>query len=241
MSEVSYLQKDDTVGTGASSYKGISDEKVKESLRNSMIVHGLYCIPINVEKQTNIERWQEPDQYSKVPGAMKTKQQIFTDMVWTFRVYHISGAYIEGTSVGHGIDSQDKAPGKAMTYAMKYFLLNLFMIPTGLDPDKIHSNQIEVPKTETVKTPKPHTPLEKSKPQFPSEAEVLKNLYKDTGIISPEIYKGVIENWTQNGAALLYGKYIYTVTPNGKNYFELTDNQYTKIKNLVKFKHGEEK
>jgi hypothetical protein len=39
-------------------------------------------------------------------------------------------------SIGSGIDSQDKATGKALTYAYKYALLRLFAIPTGEDPDR---------------------------------------------------------------------------------------------------------
>jgi hypothetical protein len=244
MSEVNYLQKDDTVGTGASSYKGISDEKVRETIRKSMIVHGLYCMPVKIEKQTNVERWQEPDPYKK--DVIKTKQQVFTDIVFTFRVYHISGAYIEGVSNGHGIDSQDKAPGKAMTYAMKYFLLNLFMIPTGEDPDKIHSSQIEIPKTldernaekkaESKVEGEKHTPLHKT---YPAEADIESNLFGGKGIIGLDIFEGIISNWTKNGAALLYGKYIYTVKDGNYNYFKLDlPHQLNKIEKLIKYRHG---
>lgn len=39
-------------------------------------------------------------------------------------------------SYGDGIDSGDKAPGKAMTYSDKYSLLKAYKIATGDDPDK---------------------------------------------------------------------------------------------------------
>ena len=47
---------------------------------------------------------------------------------------------------GHGIDSQDKAPGKATTYALKYALLYTFMVATGKidDADSTHSDDIPV-------------------------------------------------------------------------------------------------
>ena len=40
---------------------------------------------------------------------------------------------------GDGVDTQDKAPGKAMTYADKYALLKAYKIVTGEDPDQQHS------------------------------------------------------------------------------------------------------
>ena len=43
---------------------------------------------------------------------------------------------IEMTSYADGIDSGDKATGKAMTYSVKYSLLKAYKIATGDDPDK---------------------------------------------------------------------------------------------------------
>lgn len=246
MSEVNYLQKDDTVGTGSSSYRGISDEKVRDNVRKSMIVHGLICVPVKIDKETNIERWTEPDPYSKT-GGTKQKQQIFSDIVFTFRIYHTSGAFIEGQSSGHGIDSQDKSPGKAMTYAMKYFLLNTFMVPTGDDPDKVHSNDIEIPKVvttevkarpEVVQVPLNTVQPEKTKPQYPTEEEIKKLLYNGTGAIGIDIWDGVIMNWRNHGAALLYGKYIYTYTNKKFNYFFIEHFRLKSIENDIKFRYN---
>lgn len=246
MSEVNYLQKDDTVGTGSSSYRGISDEKVRDNVRKSMIVHGLICVPVKIDKETSVERWTEPDPYSKT-GGTKQKQQVFSDIVFTFRIYHTSGAFIEGQSSGHGIDSQDKSPGKAMTYAMKYFLLNTFMVPTGDDPDKVHSNDIEIPKTtvtetktETVQVPMQSVQIEKSKPTYPTEAEIKTMLYNGKGTISADIWEGVLDNWKKHGAALLYGQYIYTYTEKTKkfNYFVIEKFRMTSIEKDIKFRYN---
>ena len=46
-------------------------------------------------------------------------------------------------SSGTGVDTQDKGVGKAMTYAYKYLLLRTFAIPTGEDPDKISSAELD--------------------------------------------------------------------------------------------------
>jgi hypothetical protein len=236
MAEVEYLQKDDTVGTGSNAYKGISDEKVKLTLRKSMITHGLICVPVSIISETKQERWTEADPYSKT-GGTKTKQQIFSDIKVTFRIYHVSGSYIEGQSTGHGVDSQDKAAGKAMTYAMKIFLLNTFMIPTGDDTDKTHSIDIEIPKVLTAEI-NTKTVNNSKNSEYPSKEEIVKNLYNGDGIITKELFNGVLNNWQKNGAVLLYDSYIYTVTNNSKNYFALTKDNAKAIISFVKDKYN---
>ena len=44
--------------------------------------------------------------------------------------------FIEVQSYGDGIDTGDKAPGKALTYSDKYALMKAFQIVTGDDPDQ---------------------------------------------------------------------------------------------------------
>lgn len=39
-------------------------------------------------------------------------------------------------SFGYGVDTQDKGPGKAMSYAYKYALLKAFSLETGDDPER---------------------------------------------------------------------------------------------------------
>ena len=49
MSDVKYLQKDDNVSTGGTgSYKAISEEKVTETIRESLIKNGISIVPICV-------------------------------------------------------------------------------------------------------------------------------------------------------------------------------------------------
>lgn len=56
--------------------------------------------------------------------------------------------YIDVIAYGDGIDSQDKAPGKAVTYADKYAIMKGYKIQTGEDPDKY-------PSGDTIKIEKP--------------------------------------------------------------------------------------
>ena len=62
--------------------------------------------------------------------------------------------YIEITSYGDGIDSQDKSVGKAMTYADKYALMKGYKIITGEDPDQEESKPLKSVRTRaTAKAP----------------------------------------------------------------------------------------
>jgi hypothetical protein len=44
--------------------------------------------------------------------------------------------WIDVESFGYGLDDQDKGPGKAMSYAVKYALLKTLGLETGDDPDE---------------------------------------------------------------------------------------------------------
>ena len=144
MEEVKSIDKTMDVGTGGSSYKGVSDKVVKEILQPVMAKHGLCIVPTSVEAKATTERWEETTQY-----GTKTKQSTLTEVQTKYLLVHSeSGESIELAGYGQGVDSQDKGAGKATTYALKYALLYTFMIPTGKidDADSTHSDDMDVPK-----------------------------------------------------------------------------------------------
>lgn len=148
MNDVAGIEKSLTVGTGNSSYKGVSDKDVKKIIGNAMAKHGLCIMPIEIEAKTQVDRWEEVDPYSNaVPKAMKTKQSVFVETTCKYLLLHTSGESQVISGYGNGVDSQDKAAGKATTYSMKNALLYTFMIPTGEidDADKTHSDEHPVP------------------------------------------------------------------------------------------------
>lgn len=124
MKAVSYLSKDDTVAFGNTKYKAVSEEKVTSAVREKLIEQGLVIFPI---AQTH-----------KREGTLTT-----VDV--TYRIVNTENPdeFIDVVSSGTGADTQDKGVGKAMTYAYKYMLLRTFAIPTGEDPDKIASAQLD--------------------------------------------------------------------------------------------------
>lgn len=143
MDEVKGIEKSMTVGTGASSYKGVPDQEVKKIIGEAMHRNGLTILPLEVNPTTRVERWEET--YN---GQVKVKQSIFTEVATKYLLLHESGESQVISGYGHGVDSQDKGAGKATTYALKYSLLYLFLVPTGKidDADTTHSDSIETPK-----------------------------------------------------------------------------------------------
>lgn len=136
MKSVKGIEKDLDVGTGQSSYKGVSDKTVKQIIGKAMEENGLCILPIGIEPKVTIDRWSEPDPYK--PTVIKQKQSVFTEVITKYLLIHESGESVELMGYGQGVDSQDKGAGKSTTYALKYCLLYTFMIPTGKidDADK---------------------------------------------------------------------------------------------------------
>lgn len=149
MKEVKGMEKNSRVGTGGSAYDGTKDKDVKEVFNEVMAKYGLCMMPIDIKEETQVDRWEEIDQYSKLtPKATKQKQSVFTKVNVKYLLLHESGESIEIAGYGHGIDSQDKGAGKATTYAMKNALLYTFLTPVGKidDTDTTHSDEIKTPK-----------------------------------------------------------------------------------------------
>jgi hypothetical protein len=145
MADVKNIDKSMTVGSGQNSYKGVSDKDVKLVIGQAMQKHGLIMIPKSYETNLTVDRWEEADKYN---GGVKQKQSVFVEAKCVYTVIHVeSGQSVDVPAYGHGIDSQDKAAGKATTYAMKYALLYSFLVPTGSidDTDKEHSDAKPVP------------------------------------------------------------------------------------------------
>lgn len=143
MKSVKNIDKSMTVGTGQNSYKGVADKDVKYIIGTAMTNNNLTCLPIEIDEDVKIDRWNEDTQY-----GVKSKQSIFTKVKVKFQLTHsLSKESILIVGYGHGVDSQDKSAGKAMTYALKNALLYSFLVPTGSidDTDTTHSNNLPIP------------------------------------------------------------------------------------------------
>lgn len=124
MKNIEYLNKDDRVEYKSTKYRAMSEEKVTTTVRKELIKQGLVVFPIEQSVSQN--------------GTITTTNTVYK-MVNTENPEE----FVILASSGQGADTQDKGVGKAMTYSFKYMLLRTFAIPTGEDPDKISSDQID--------------------------------------------------------------------------------------------------
>ena len=124
MQDVQYLTKDDQVKFGTTRYKALSEEKVTGIMRAELIKHKLVIYPIQ-------------------QSASRIGQITHVDVMYRLVNVENPEEYIDIASCGDGADSQDKGSGKAMTYAFKYMWLRAFALPTGEDPDKISSAELD--------------------------------------------------------------------------------------------------
>ena len=129
MQDVQYLAKDDKVEFGSTKYKALSEEKVTRIMRDELIKYKMLIFPI---QQT----------------ATRSGQITHVDVTYRLQNAENDEEYIDIVSCGDGADSQDKGSGKAMTYAFKYMWLRTFAIPTGEDPDKISSEELDAQMTD---------------------------------------------------------------------------------------------
>lgn len=134
MKELDYLQKEKKSGM---QYSFVSHDKVTGAIRPLLVEHGIAC-------------W---------PSAMEVKQegnrtQLQCKIV--FASIDDPADCIEVESIGYGIDSQDKGPGKAISYAVKYAWLKTFALETGDDPDNDQNVKFEPRQPEEEARPSEH-------------------------------------------------------------------------------------
>ena len=104
-------------------YKYFTEAQYKEVANKILSKAGLELKP------TEKEYFKYKEANSKTPvGRIVTMLFTLTDME--------TGFYEESIIRGEGLDRGDKAGYKAYTGAIKYYLANTFLIPTGDDPEK---------------------------------------------------------------------------------------------------------
>ena len=114
MLDVTYIQKDKKQGMR---YSIVSHDVVTAKVRPALLKQGIVYYPFTIQYNQNGNRTEvnldvrftnidDPNDFFVVPG------------------------------LGYGIDDQDKGPGKAISYAVKYALLKALGLETGDDPDQ---------------------------------------------------------------------------------------------------------
>lgn len=151
--EISRVAKNLSVGVGKSQYKAVGEADVLSAVKPVERKYGVYSYPVN----RNIVETSVLTTKTEYNETVTEKNQLFMRLETIYRFVNMDKPteFIDITTYGDGVDSQDKAPGKAMTYSDKYALLKAYKIETGDDPDQKASE----PLTKVEPTaPKPATP-----------------------------------------------------------------------------------
>ena len=156
MGVVKYVQKDKKQGMN---YSVISHDVVTAKVRPVLVEHGIVYYPsamaytqdgnrTQVELRLRFVNVDDPDDYIDVPG------------------------------LGFGIDSQDKGPGKAVSYAVKYCLLKTLGLETGDDPDMESNEHKKEPPRKASPEAENATSGPPQQPDIPEHMETAKRFSK---------------------------------------------------------------
>ena len=159
------------VPAGGWKYRAVSDTDVLNAVKPLEIRHGVYSYPaerrtISVDVLETEERRKDYD--TKQYETIKKTQFVYRiETRYRFVNVDFPNEYIDVVSYGDGIDSADKAPGKAMTYSDKYALLKAYKIQTGDDPDQDASPDYKkvTPAARNIKAP-----AKQAEPEQPEQA-----------------------------------------------------------------------
>ena len=135
--KIQKVAKNLKVGEGTKqSYKAVGEADVLEAVKPIEIELGIYSYPFDRKIVT-----ESRDTFKNSYGE---KENYIIRLETTYRFVNVDNPteFIDIKTYGDGVDSQDKAPGKAMTYADKYALLKAYKIETGDDPDKDLSGSV---------------------------------------------------------------------------------------------------
>ena len=205
------LEKNASVGIGKNSYDGTKMFDVMTAFNKAMSDNGLSILTTDIDDDIRVERWNE-----QTPYGEKSKQSVFCALKVKYLLLHTSGESVELAGYGHGVDPQDKASGKALTYSLKNTLINTFLTPVGKveDTDATHSDDIDVPKKKA--TPKktkasgefPPLPLSKYK----DVAKFINDGITASGEVTPKL-----QRW-----GIVLSKYDVSITAKNKidSYFD---------------------
>lgn len=114
MGELDYIAKGEKTVNGQ--YRFVSHDAVTAKIHPLLVKHKLLVIP-SVQELTQEGNRTSVKLFVTFINAENAQEQ------FTICFY------------GYGVDSGDKGPGKAISYAFKYALLKTFCLETGDDPD----------------------------------------------------------------------------------------------------------
>lgn len=177
MLDVDYVQKE--AKTVNNQYRFVSHDAVVAAVRPALLKHGVVVESCIKEKTLELQEVEENVMVYDNQAKTKTPMldSVTGEPIMKKTVNYLAKVFIEFEFVnvddpqdrykangwGMGIDPQDKATGKAVSYAKKYALLNALLLETGDDPEQDINYKVTAPQKVA---PKPDKPISASKQFF---------------------------------------------------------------------------
>lgn len=182
--EIGTVAKNLEVAVGKTQYKAVGEADVLKAVKELEKKYGIYSYP-NHRRIVDSSILKTRKEYN---GQVTEGNQLFMrlEVEYTFVNIEKPEETVKIITYGDGVDTQDKAPGKAMTYADKYALLKAYKIVTGEDPDQ--SGSPDTVQYDTNKT------IDNTK------IEALKKAVQNKGLTEEQLVKG-LAHWNYKSLA----------------------------------------
>lgn len=143
LADMGAVGKDRQVPQAAGGYRFRGIDDFLNAVHGVFAKHGVFVVP----EVLHINR---EDRVAKGGAAL-----IYTMLTVRHRFYAPDGSWIEGTSVGEGMDGGDKSANKAMSAALKYMLIEAFAVPTedGMKDSEDDDHEVQPGTRRTPKHP----------------------------------------------------------------------------------------
>ena len=146
----------DMKNAGVYNFRGIDD--MYNTLHKLFADNSVFLVPEVLE--TTLETQEKgKDNY----GNIKLQYSVLVKIRFTF--YAEDGSSVSAIGIGHAIDNSDKGTNKAQSSALKYCLMQTFLIPTIEDKD-VENSDLSVNKKITKPIASPPKPVEKQFTEF---------------------------------------------------------------------------
>lgn len=132
--EIKSVAKNLEVGVGNSKYKAVGEADVLKAVKELEYKYRVYSYP-SERRIIDHEILETVKEYNN-QTTRGNQLYMRLEVEYVFVNIDKPEETIKIITYGDGVDTQDKGPGKAMTYADKYALLKAYKIVTGEDPDQ---------------------------------------------------------------------------------------------------------
>ena len=143
MKETKAVQKSNTANMGNSGnykFRGIDD--MYNALHDAFAKQNVFIIPEILEEKSEIIEKEKT--YN---GQKNITYSKYTTLEVKYTFYAEDGSSVSAIGIGEAIDTSDKGTNKAQSSALKYVLMQTFLIPTEEEKDvETKDNKIEAPK-----------------------------------------------------------------------------------------------